>query len=364
MLFGYPLAATQNNWLHDCVLEAVKNVHALVDAKKRYPAWPNILPGEHQATLKARTGMRDRLKGYNIALRKLSSKSERDAVLAALTDQNRISDLLSNACNCAALDALPTAIHDAVTSLFDFAFELLTDFKVRDEHYKAIYDAAIEHVCPFCGTEYFDAPGAPREALDHYLAKSRYPFAATNLRNLVPMGYKCNSNYKLAVDVLYDAAGVRRVAFDPYNHTKIDVVLDDSDPFDGSKPNTPRWTIRFDPNVPAVPTWDAVFSIRERYQRDHLDRDFARWLTGFQSWARSANLKADTDEKLVDALRKYEEHWVASGIQDRAFLKAAVFRMLRHHCEQGHQRLKNQLRDLVAPLAKKGATPTVEGVVA
>lgn len=48
MLFGYPLAATQNNWLHDCVLEAVKNVHALVDGKKRYPAWPKILPGSFQ----------------------------------------------------------------------------------------------------------------------------------------------------------------------------------------------------------------------------------------------------------------------------------------------------------------------------
>lgn len=75
MLFGYPLAATRNNWLHDCVLEAVKNLHALVDDKKRYPAWPKILPVAHQATLKSRTGLRDRLKAYNIALRQLSSKS-------------------------------------------------------------------------------------------------------------------------------------------------------------------------------------------------------------------------------------------------------------------------------------------------
>lgn len=355
MLFGYPLAATQNNWFHDCVLEAVKNVHALVDAKRRYPAWPKILADAHQPTLRSRTGLRDRLKAYNIALRQLSSKSERDAVLAAVTDQNRISDLLSNACSCATLEALPTAIRAAVTSLFDFAFGLLTDLGVRDEHYKAVYNAAIEHVCPFCGTEYFDAPGAPREALDHYLTKSRYPFAAANLRNLVPMGHKCNSNYKLAVDVLYDASGGRRVAFDPYNHTKIGVVLDDSDPFDGSTPNTPSWEIKFDPDAPAVPTWDAVFSIRDRYKRDHLDRDFAPWLSGFQSWARSASLQADTDDELLDALRRYEEYCVASGIQDRAFLKAAVFRMLRLHCEQGHQRLKDQLRDLVAPLERVDA---------
>ena len=71
MLFGYPPAATQNNWLHDCVLEAVTSVHALVDAEKRYPAWPKILPDTHPTTLESRTGLRDRLKAYNIALRQL-----------------------------------------------------------------------------------------------------------------------------------------------------------------------------------------------------------------------------------------------------------------------------------------------------
>lgn len=40
------------------------------------------------------------------------------------------------------------------------------------------------------------------------------------------------------------------------------------------------------------------------------------------------------------------------------FLKAAVFRMLRRHCEAGHQRLKEQLRDLVAPLVKTDVAPS------
>ncbi len=351
MLFGYPLAATQNNWLHDCVLDAVTTVHSLVDAKKRYPAWPKILPDAHQAALKSRTGLRDRLKAYDTALRKLASKRERDVIFVAITDQNRIADLLSNSCDCAALDKLPPAIHAAVTSLFDYVFGLLTDLKVRDEHYKAIYDAATDHVCPFCGTEYFDAPGAPREALDHYLAKSRYPFAAANLRNLVPMGHKCNSNYKLAVDVLYDVDGGRRVAFDPYNHTSIYLVLDDSEPFDGSTPSTPRWTIKFEPDGPAIPTWDAVFSIRERYQRDHLDEGYSAWLREFQNWARSADRDGDTDASLLEALRKFEQFHAGNGMSSKAFLKAAVFRMLRLRCEQGHDRLKQLLRDLLRPLA-------------
>lgn len=359
MLFGYPIAATRNNWLHDCMVEAVKNVHAAVDSAKRYPAWPKVIPDAHQATLRPRTGLRDRMKAYDQAIRKLT-KADRDIVLAAVADQNRISDLLSGACNCTSIEGLHQDVRVPVKNLFGFASDLLTELKVRDQHYDAIYAAATEHMCPFCGAEYFDVPGAPREALDHYLAKSRYPFAAANLRNLVPMGHKCNSQYKLAADLLHDASGARRVAFDPYNHTTVNVVLDDSDPFGGATANTPRWVIKFAPDTPAVQTWDDVFSIRKRYRESHLDQDFARWLSGFQSWARSANLQADTDDKLVDALRRYEEYWAASGIQDRAFLKAAVFHMLRHHCEQGHQRLKDQLRDLVAPLVKTGAASTAE----
>lgn len=351
MLFGYPIAATKNNWLHDCLVQTVRNVHAAVDANQRWPAWPRIVPKPQQARLKPHTGLRDRLKAYDKAVRGLA-KHDRDAVLTAVDDQNRIAELLSAKCTCLAIDGLHADVREPVRSLFDFAFRLLTDLSIRDEHYKAIYDSTVEHVCPFCGAEIFEVPGAPREALDHYLPKSRYPFAAANLRNLVPMGHKCNSNYKLAEDLLYDNSGRRRVAFDPYNHTTISVVLDDSDPFGGATANTPNWVIKFIPDTPAVQTWDEVFSIRDRYRQSHLDQDFKRWLTGFQHWARSTNLQADTDDKLVDALRKYEEYLVASGIQDRAFLKAAVFRMLRHHCERGHQRLKDQLRDLVAPLVK------------
>lgn len=353
MLFGYPIAATQNNWLHDCMVETVKNVHTAVDAAKRHPAWPRVVPTAYQAILKPRHGLRDRLKAYDGAIRRLT-KADRDLVLAALADQNRIADLLTGGWNCTPVDGLHQSVHEPVKSLFGFAFDLLTEFEVRDQLYEAIYAAAVEHMCPFCGTEYFDAPGPRREDLDHYLAKSRYPFAAANLRNLVPMGHRCNSSYKLASDLLHGANGARRVAFDPYNHTSVSVVLDDSDPFGGTTEYTPDWAINFAPSCPEVETWDDVFSIRERYRRSNLDRDYERWLVDFQTYVRSASLPADTDDERVDALRRYEEYLAGCGIKDRAFLKAAVFRMLRHHCDQGHQRLKDQLRDLLAPLVRNG----------
>jgi hypothetical protein len=131
------------------------------------------------------------------------------------------------------------------------------------------------------------------------------------------------------------------------------VVLDNSDPFDGVAPNTPKWVIEFAPDTPAVQTWDDVFTIRERYRKNDLDPQFARWLGGFRGWARSAKLKAETDEELLDALRRYEAYLGEGGMLDRAFLKVAVFRMLRLHCERGNQRLKHLFQDLVAPLVTK-----------
>lgn len=347
MLFGYPIAATNDNWLHECLCEVNRSIHDTVDAGRCYPGWPAILPVAHRERLSARTGFRDRLANYDRTVRRFS-KANRARILEAVTDQNRLSDLLIGRCNCARLAELPKIVHKPVKELFDFAFDRLTDLGVRDSHYIGIYETTQDHVCPFCGVEYMDAPGAPREALDHYLAKSIYPFAAANLRILVPMGNKCNSRYKLTTDIIWRDDGTRRPAIDPYSHFRVQVLLDDSEPFHGESEYTPKWAICFVPDTPALATWDEVFKVRERYCRDHLNPSFPSWLGIFGSWVRSARLEIDSDVEIVDALRRYEECLAACGMQDRAFLKAAVFRMLRRHCEAGDQRLLSQIKNLVA----------------
>jgi hypothetical protein len=349
LLFGYPVAATHNNWLHECLCEALKNVHAAVDAGTRYPGWPKILPLAHQAVLRSRRGLRDRMCSYDRAIR-LLSRSERDDVLQAVEDQNRISDLLAGLSDCVTITDLPHAVREPVAALFSFAYDLLEPLGLRDPHYAAIYESIPEHVCPFCGTEYFDAPveGVRREELDHYLAKSLYPFAAANLRNLVPMGHKCNASYKHTSNLLRCSRGARRVAFDPYSHTKCDVVLDESDPFNGVTSNTPLWVIRFEPDSPAVATWDDVFKIRERYCRNWLDPSFRSWLDLFRRSALRSGMRLSTNDEIVVALKWFEDLWVMNGMQQQGFLKAAVFRMLRLNCESGNTRLLDQLRDAVA----------------
>jgi hypothetical protein len=350
VLYGYPLDATTQNWLHDCLCEILGSIHASLGAGQAPPEWPAIIPEPYRDLLSTRTGLRDRLISYTRALGRLGLANQ-NRVLQALNDQNRIGLLLSCSCACEAISDLPKHIQKPVTELFSFAFKLLTPLGLRDYHYKAIFEATEDHVCPFCGCEYFDAPGAPREALDHYLSESKYPFAAANLRNLVPMGNKCNSRYKLAQDILRRNDGTRRRSFDPYNHGRIRICLDNSQPFAGTDGTVPQWQIDFEPNTEEATTWDDVFKVRERYKRDILDRSFNRWLDKFSAWCRSANISIDTDQEIIDAIERYARLAEEEGITDRAFLRAAVFRMLHKHCRQGNQRLVKLIRGVVTRAA-------------
>jgi hypothetical protein len=273
--------------------------------------------------------------------------AERTRVLQAFADENQISQLVAGTSDCEAVDDLPPAIQDPVCELFSYSFKLLTGLGIRDDFYRLIYSGIKYPVCAFCGLEYFDAPGAPREALDHYLARSRYPFAATNLRNLVPMGQKCNSKYKLAEDILRRADGSRRRSFDPYGAIMgLSISLANSQPFAGTDGQVPAWNIEFNPEGDEVTTWDDVFRIRDRYKRDILDPSFKTWLTEFARWTKYAHFNLDGVEALLTALEKYAEVQETFGLNDRSFLKAALFRMLFRHCNDGDERLSQLLLGL------------------
>jgi hypothetical protein len=348
VLFGYPVHATAENWLHECLCKMVRTIHASHDAGQAVPAWPDIIPAVHRNNLCRRMGLRDRLGQYS-AVAGMLSVSERQRVLTCLAQQNRITDLVMCATDCESLTDLPKTIQTPVADLFGFAFELLTGLGVRDRHYHAIYTAASYHVCPFCGCEYFDAPGAPREDLDHYLPKSLYPFAEANLRNLVPMGIKCNERYKQAQDILRDAAGIRRRSFDPYADRQIKVTLDKSIPFGGADGQTPDWRIDFDPDSVECTTWDDVFHVRERIKRDVLDASFRQWLRDFSAWFKMQMSTANLgDAEVVEAIGTYADYMTLMGLKAREFLQAPVFQMLHRHCAAGDQRVLALMKDVIA----------------
>ena len=346
MLYGYPIEATVENWLHDVLCDIIRAVNTKVAANEDLPKWPLIVPTPHRVRLKSRHGLKRKINVLKDALKGLTNP-ERARVIQALSDQNNIPALVTCTADCSKLLDLPASVQDPIKDLFIFAFDLLSDLGIRDRHYAIIYNALEYPICPFCGLEYFDAPGAPREDYDHYLLKDDYPFAAANLRNLAPMGGKCNSGYKKMQDMLKKGDGTRRKSFDPYNHPGLSVSLEGSEPFEGKDGQIPRWQIDFIPTTEESSTWEEIFHVRERYIRDVLDPSFKSWLRAFRTWCRSAPIAPASGPELVEAIERYAITLEDQGISDRAFIKVAVFRMLQKQCRDDNERVISLLLNAV-----------------
>lgn len=342
MLFGYPAQALADNWFHENLVSILSQIHFDVRDGRTALDWPAIIPEPRRNQLRNRRGLRERLQKYQNALA-LLTEEEREEVRAALNEQNCIQELLAADKNCRSIDELPSGIRSSAADLFEFAFGLLTELGLRDQHYAIIYTALEHKVCPFCGFEAFDAPGAPREDDDHYLAKSKYPFAGANLRNLVPMGHKCNARYKRTKDLLWQGARRRR-AVNPYDHSGIEVSLGETEPFGGTKQHLPRWVIQFLPPTEEAETWDEVFSLRERLCRDVLDPSYTKWIDEFAEWCRKAKRALSTVDEVEAALSDYGKYLEFVGFSDRAYLKLAVCRMLRRQCAERNERVIGVLR--------------------
>ncbi|MDN3377962.1 MULTISPECIES: hypothetical protein [unclassified Pseudoalteromonas] len=73
-----------------------------------------------------------------------------------------------------------------------FGYELINELKIS--------------VCPYCNqediTSIFDNDARYRPAFDHFYPKSKFPFLATTLSNLIPAGERCNERYKASVSTL------------------------------------------------------------------------------------------------------------------------------------------------------------------
>lgn len=124
-------------------------------------------------------------------------------------------------------------------------------------------------VCPFCGILPIDGEYDPtRDAFDHYLPKSKYPFNSVNLRNLCPSCSKCNSDNKRTQDPIHDRDGNRRKAFYPFRENEPDIqckVL----------VKTKNWRqlrdadieVKFESATQSVETatWQELYRIPERY---------------------------------------------------------------------------------------------------
>lgn len=351
MLASYPIEATEENWLHESLVEIIRIIHEKLNANLGIPSWPDLIPAaldqDNRSSLLRLHGVRDRVVNYKNCIEGLSI-AERDIIFLALTNQNNIVGLLGNTAPIYDLEKNYPAIYEAAHKLFVFGYEKLTDLGVRDRQYKLVFGSLNVNSCPFCGFERIMSPMEARQDQDHYLAKSIYPFAAANMRNLVPMCRCCNRDYKHDIDILKDLNGNRRKAFDPYNAPEISISLIKSIPFEGCKNKLPAWWIEFSPELEETETWDQVFSIRTRYSREVLNTGFDRWIKSFMNWCKTKSYPNNfTDEQVLDVLRNHYHKTEIENPVGIDFLKPKVFEMLVYQFELGNDRVIRFIRNAV-----------------
>ena len=355
MLFGYPQAGFQYNWLHETLMEMLNADMDHIDQANPIAGWPNCLPLAHRNVLKTRAGLKVRREKLLDAYQALIP-AMRPRVRSAMLRQNEIPAIFGDDLPCDRLEDLPPAFLSAMRGLFEFAFGLLPDLGLRDENYRELYhDAQFrDKVCAICGIEILDAPGQKRESLDHYLPISRYPFAGTNFRNLIPMGAKCNSRYKGQQDIIVDAAsGLRRRCCDPYASPALQLSLLKSRPFEGARVDLvtcPDWVIEWvGGDQVKLQAWEAVFAISERYRASSLNPNFRSWIDHFREWAARKRGALNTADQIKQALFDFAKTVVPEGYSESAFLKKATMLMLAQTCDdpEARERLVSWLVDLV-----------------
>lgn len=335
MLFSYPMEALGHNWLNALAVSLILAGMDAIDNDAEPTAWPECLPEDRRNVLAQRSGLRTKLATLLQRYSQLP-EAERPGVRAAIVRQTSLPNVFNDNFPCPTVDSLPQTIREPASALAAYLFGQLSTIKegdgfLRDNQYSAIYATDIR-LCPFCGLNYFRAPGAPRHALDHLLPISKYPFAAADLRNLPPACDECNSTYKRAIDVLIGNDGLRRRCCDPYFGPTYRITLDGSEFFNGNEIggySLPRWNINIVGQEPdRADTWDAVYQIRTRYTRDILDADFLSWVGHYSTWFVRENGRDHNAAAVAAEIPRYIEGVIQDGYADRAFLKAEAFRLL------------------------------------
>ena len=331
MLYCYDPAANAENWLHDGLVVLVAKMLDGVEAP--LADWTAAFPEEKRETMSRKRGLKDRLDAAESAVA-ATTPVKRSLLRQWLSDQNNIPSLFDPAVAVTVRPAGCAKVIKKLDEVFAFGFKLLTALGVRDRQYEIVWRSMPARVCPFCGIEPMTSPNPaiPREALDHYLASSLYPLAATNLRNLAPAGPKCNESHKLRKDVLNGADG-RRVCYDPFGNLNASVSLERSVPNAGALQGAirlPEWHIDLLGDPDRTATWNDVYDIESRYRHNILDAEFRRWMDHFAQWFSRSYGTLTADTPLVRVLQEYMETSIEEGLADYSFLRRAVFAMLMH----------------------------------
>jgi hypothetical protein len=258
----------------------------------------------------------------------------RTQVKEAFKTNNNI-ELLCNGTDPVYLSALPNVVENDIKPLFKWCYEtLLEKGKVAGDK-KDYYNQLIKHpdndfdTCPCCGLiDIESAESICREDYDHYLPKSKYPFASVNFTNLVPICNKCNRDRKKADDPIeYD-----RITFYPFstevhnieiklNYT-VDIYKDDKEL------NFTDLEINLNGQADKIDTWDWLFDIVTRYE-DKVKTFSKRFLNEIKR-RHERFQKTDSTWSYLHTIDELIEDYKFDYYDDKKFLKIAFLKALKN----------------------------------
>ncbi|GGK37920.1 MULTISPECIES: hypothetical protein [Flavobacteriaceae] len=257
---------------------------------------------------------------------------QRADIREAYIINNRLEELCNGDLVPINLDQLHSVVETSMKPLlvkfYDYLLDLATVAGNKLDYYNKLIIRNRFNNCPCCGlTPIESAETHYREDNDHYLPKADFPFASVNFKNLVPLCGKCNKKYKSTKNPFEDG----RVSFYPFdtNHQGVEIktTIVNSETLDYRALTVKDIVIDFDNNANKVDTWNWLFGIKTRYNKEI--RDFSKTELRiiknrlFKNSQRKGGLTYE--EILEDRIEEYG----FEKFEDRKFLKIPFLQEIR-----------------------------------
>ncbi|MEM7104863.1 MAG: hypothetical protein AAF502_17130 [Bacteroidota bacterium] len=284
----------------------------------------------YKSTPKVKKTLKDEVERIYEIFKGLSA-DDKKAISDAFDTNNQIEKLCDGEAPVYLKD-LPEVIEKEIKPLLVWCYETLLDKgKVagdKMDYYGELIEENEFDYCPCCGYIPFEGPESIcREAYDHYLPKSEYPFASINFQNLVPLCYKCNSDRKKAKDPIEND----RQAFYPFSKGKHSLEINSDLTLDidlaTKKLTFADLEIKFDGDTARIETWDWLFAVSDRY-KDRIKKFTPRFLRKIKR-RHEGFVDKDTTWTIDKTLNWFLKDYQIDYFADEKFLKVAILNAIK-----------------------------------
>lgn len=289
-------------------------VHIFANTEFDYPTWMNDikLKGDFENFKQAfhLSSQDEKEKLKNAYSNNIQVKKVCNLVVEPVTYEALLLDVSSEFLRCInALKIIQDYLYD---NLLKLKGHIETVGTLKD-YYEEFYDKSVEYVCPFCGLgTMLTSKDKFREAFDHYLPRSKYPFVSLLRENLYPICHTCNSTYK--GDKNPRDFGKVFYPFSKEDNDCEPVFKIRSGVIENIEINSSR-------SQEEIETWNEVFDIKDRI-KNFAEINLSGWMSNVSEAVGIYNIDFDT------AKNAEIERCRSNKMQDHKFIKKAILEAL------------------------------------